>query len=105
MCHVGSTRRFGKLPLTYLRFLPVPCPAFLVKCQAPHQEHTYGRKSGGACPFVISCEAVASASPSVAYLRFPVTGHFESSCMADDSNTALPRNNPLFLTLDRDHSG
>jgi hypothetical protein len=27
----------------------------------------------------IWCAAVASASPSVAYFRFPLTGHFDSS--------------------------
>src|SRR5579862_1903414 len=60
-------------------------PAFLVRCQASHQEHRYARRSFGAFADAIWWAAVAKASPSVAYMRFPLTGHLDSL-----SNTIFP---------------
>jgi hypothetical protein len=37
------------------------------------------RRSFGALAVAIWCAAVANASPSLAYRRFPLTGHFDSS--------------------------
>jgi hypothetical protein len=61
----------------YLRSLSA-LPSFFVRCQASHQEHRYARSSFGALAVAIWCEAVARASPSLAYFRFPLTGHFDS---------------------------
>jgi hypothetical protein len=61
----------------YLRSFPA-LPAFFVRCQASHHEHRYARSSFGAWAVAIWCAAVARASPSLAYFRFPLTGHLDS---------------------------
>jgi hypothetical protein len=94
----GQTMPSGPNPLRrsvtglisdYLRSFPGR-PAFFVRCQDSHQEQRYARSSFGALVVAIWCAAVASASPSLAYIRFPLTGHFESV-----STGCPPRNSPF----------
>jgi hypothetical protein len=64
-------------------------PGFFVRCQASHQEHRYARSPFGARPVAIRCVAVASASPSLAYFCFPLTGHFDSLFIASPSGALI----------------
>ena len=57
----------------------------LRQVHSSHHWHRYALKLLGALVVAIWCAAVANASPSVAYFRFPLTGHFSWSPTMDHS--------------------
>ncbi len=77
----------------YRRPFPV-LPAFFVRCHASHHKQRYARRSLGAFVVAIWCAAVASASASLAYFLFPLTGHFESFSTGRPSRPLATLSNP-----------